>query len=981
MHPSRVLPALRHARFWREFLSALLFVSLLLPAHAAAPQWWAQRGVIAPNKARDDFAAINQGQLKNLAAKAVAEMNAKLTGGAGTALNQRVASWSTNTAQADDFAGVNIGQAKAVARPVYERLLAAGAITTLPSWITTPAASNQDFAAANIGQVKNLFAFEVPDQVGTSGAGGSGTGGSGTGGSGTGGSGTGGSGTGGSGTTTGTEYSPFVITYESWTAGRLNPNADNKTAGEVHGEFIGEITTYTLGFFQGDRFEPTKSTDVYVHAVRLSGATDIEAWKQANSTPMPKYKMRTNRFEEFTGENGLFAGGQEWESFTVIDPNPNGGLNETGPEVLVNEWGSVQQSTFRVERGLRSPRPTYSFTDEGNSWKVAAINATGEGTYDGVFIDPKEPDPMEVAHYMTAMGYGPATTSVNWVIPEPRLVQSPGTALGQMGSGHVIPFSPFHVPLTVSTVAISSSSLTKTTIPRNTSGGGTHDVYQGYYEHGKLNISWRSDFPVPLDENARKAWINRFLVMRTEINEVNGSTTVNTTTKPLSELVGENFTGSVLLSHLDAGAPQAGSTTAVIISLIPAGIDEVFERDQKWNKAPSPKHWVKPTPANYGYNDDEREGSTILTRTLFVAVEPSSGKVELDVKGAGGSSGTMQTLVGLKSHSGTMLNDVATMSGGVAHLDFTPANGINDGRHELCIGLDKNSNGKLDADEVVTFPQDKKFWIRAVTASDYSSNRSHVAWVQDYSRAVVGDFTADILNTFLGKTATLAGSTSTTTVTVPINRSDLTHIAGSTYNPTNGETTLDKFHLPDGSDATLSIEKTLDIGASAGLRGVLDETWNHYLSQFQAQLTSNPSLQTWTSGPLAIKPTNGSINCSQGGSEMPQNLTYSIGTSGITGTMNFTIQRNPQDSTKFYLKQLDVDCTVEDLLDYDWTRGPNSESRPAAIVEIGWQPPTRTAGKVFFVSIKVVQSYGTGALEKFNLAPGSGTTPPPAGTD
>jgi hypothetical protein len=114
---------------------------------------------------------------------------------------------------------------------------------------------------------------------------------------------------------------------------------------------------------------------------------------------------------------------------------------------------------------------------------------------------------------------------------------------------------------------------------------------------------------------------------------------------------------------------------------------------------------------------------------------------------------------------------------------------------------------------------------------------------------------------------------------------------------------------------------------------------------------------------------------------MPQNLTYSIGASGITGTMNFTIQRNPQDSTKFYLKQLDVDCTVEDLLDDDWTRGPNSESRPAAIVEIGWQPPTRTAGKVFFVSIKVVQSYGTGALEKFNLAPGSGTTPPPAGTD
>lgn len=426
---------------------------------------------------------------------------------------------------------------------------------------------------------------------------------------------------------------------------------------------------------------------------------------------------------------------------------------------------------------------------------------------------------------------------------------------------------------------------------------------------------------------------------------------------------------------IDLKADNFQEGKEIVLDAMPVDIEEVFERDQKWNKAPSPKHYN----GNYGYNDDQREGSTILKRTLFVAVEPGSGKVELDVKGAGGSSGTMQTLVGLKSHSGTMLNDVATMSGGVAHLDFTPAHGINEGKHELCIGLDKNSNGKLDTDEVFVFPQDKKFWIRTVTTSDYSSNRSSIAWKQDVAYWSVGKFTSDVLETFLGDTATLGESTSTTTATVPINRSDLTHIAGSTYNPTNGETTIDKFHLPDGSDATLSIEKTLDIEASVGLRGVLDQTWNHYRSQFQTQLMSNPSLQTWTSGPVEITPTNGSINCSQGGPEIPQNLSYSIGTAGISGTMNFTIQRNPQDSTKFYLKQLDVDCTVEDLIDYDWTRGPNSESRIASIVQIGWQPTSRKAGKIFFVSIRVVQTYGAGALEKFNVAPGSSTTPPGGG--
>lgn len=455
----------------------------------------------------------------------------------------------------------------------------------------------------------------------------------------------------------------------------------------------------------------------------------------------------------------------------------------------------------------------------------------------------------------------------------------------------------------------------------------------------------------------------------------------------VAEVTGQGVTGfsasqGVATLQARAGAydgdKDSGTFTQTTVSLLPVEVEEVFERDQRWNKAPSPKHWVKPTPAKNGYDDDQKEGSTILTRTLFVAVEPGSGKVELDVKGAGGSSGTMQTLVGLKSHSGTMLNDVATMSGGVAHLNFTPAHGINEGRHELCIGLDKNSNGKLDADEVVEFPQDKKFWIRAVTASDYTSNFNHVDWRETQAYFGGLSFTASVLQCFLAMDSTLDEATSTTTVTVPITRRDLTHIAGSKYDPSSGNTTIDRFHLPDGSTATLAIESTLDIEHSQGLRGVLDQTWVHYRAQFEQHLAANPQLQTWSSGPVQIKPTNGSINCS-GGAGIPDDLAYSIGTAGITGTMNFTIERNPSDSTKFYLKQLDIDCVVEDLIDYDWTRGPSSESRPASIVQIGWQPPARNGGRVFFVSIKVVESYDLSKLGKFNAAPGSGTTPPTGG--
>ncbi|MFL6538410.1 MAG: hypothetical protein ACJ8JD_09560, partial [Chthoniobacterales bacterium] len=67
-----------------------LFLCALIPllAYAAAPAWWSQRGVLNDNVAPDDYAAANQGQLKNIANAAVAEMDANLPGGAGERLHQ-----------------------------------------------------------------------------------------------------------------------------------------------------------------------------------------------------------------------------------------------------------------------------------------------------------------------------------------------------------------------------------------------------------------------------------------------------------------------------------------------------------------------------------------------------------------------------------------------------------------------------------------------------------------------------------------------------------------------------------------------------------------------------------------------------------------------------------------------------------------------------------------------------------------------------
>jgi hypothetical protein len=99
---------------------------------AAAPAWWSERGVTVNNATPDDYAPANQGQLKNVAKAAVAEMDAKLSGGAGQELHNLVASWSIPSPQTNDFAPLNIGQLKNVAKPFYDRLIAAGLVNAYP---------------------------------------------------------------------------------------------------------------------------------------------------------------------------------------------------------------------------------------------------------------------------------------------------------------------------------------------------------------------------------------------------------------------------------------------------------------------------------------------------------------------------------------------------------------------------------------------------------------------------------------------------------------------------------------------------------------------------------------------------------------------------------------------------------------------------------------------------------------------------------
>jgi len=150
---------------WILFVAAFAMApSILL---AVTPSWWATYGVQNENPA-NDYAAVNQGQVKNIAVAAVSELDTDLAqfGGAGGQLDQLASTLiSGSSPQRNDYAAINLGQLKALAQPFYDRLLALGynippVMSGTYPWITSGLAAN-DYAMANLGQVKNLFSFDV----------------------------------------------------------------------------------------------------------------------------------------------------------------------------------------------------------------------------------------------------------------------------------------------------------------------------------------------------------------------------------------------------------------------------------------------------------------------------------------------------------------------------------------------------------------------------------------------------------------------------------------------------------------------------------------------------------------------------------------------------------------------------------------------------------------------------------------------------
>ena len=111
------------------------------------PTWWVTYGVLNTNALDmiNDYAAVNQGQLKWIALQAYSAMTSKY-GEVSSTISNRIGSFTSD----DNYQAVNLGQLKWLAKPFYDDLQ-----RSYP-WRET---NTNDYAVANIGQVKNAFSF------------------------------------------------------------------------------------------------------------------------------------------------------------------------------------------------------------------------------------------------------------------------------------------------------------------------------------------------------------------------------------------------------------------------------------------------------------------------------------------------------------------------------------------------------------------------------------------------------------------------------------------------------------------------------------------------------------------------------------------------------------------------------------------------------------------------------------------------------
>lgn len=523
-----------NARTKQYVATILLICHLGALSHSQSPEWWVTRQARTLNASPDDYALINQGQLKQLAYAAYLEMEGKLTGGAGPQISALVQSWlAPGGVGRDDYAVANIGQLKALATLYHARLQEAG--VAVPYTWTTDTSDDDDFAPANIGQAKALFAFQLSASAETwsgellayKNAYGGLFG----------------------------EETPFVLHYLDWRCNQVQTHI-----GETR--TLGWTETWKWQLLNGPLNWPEWAKSSTLYEALPDGMTSHQ-WATRFDDQIPYFIKRSILLERnhgFVAAPSLLTSIDEYEVEEVLWwPGVRLGLSLD----LKQTW-----QVHDVETGLPvwgSLYPNVSLDDKlasHNSYQYeVTIHTYRESHSDEVTaLLPEAPLGQVPSHGLTQHAAGPLTPPVHgW---SPAVLTPVDAPLQALTSGtETIPFEPMRLPITGGVLATAKTVLEKRPMYHLPDGGQPQllDRWQGVHRQGKVALAWRTDISTSLTPAVMQNWVDRFHVLIEEtVNSANGSPPVTTSTsRPLADFLQAFDAGPQVIGELNTG-PLAG---------------------------------------------------------------------------------------------------------------------------------------------------------------------------------------------------------------------------------------------------------------------------------------------------------------------------------------------------------------------------------------------------------------------------------------
>lgn len=383
-------------------------------------------------------------------------------------------------------------------------------------------------------------------------------------------------------------------------------------------------------------------------------------------------------------------------------------------------------------------------------------------------------------------------------------------------------------------------------------------------------------------------------------------------------------------------------------------VEEVFEKDQIWNKVPNPR---QPNYANQFSEPAAALSDAELNNRLFIAIEPSSSKIEVSVQLEDRMEDSIvgKFLSGVRNQdTGTLINEFAAFSnpsgsseGSVSELSFTPAGSGEDVVYEVIVGLDSDNDGSLSSSEVLELGG-TPFTLSALTASDISDALSSPEFVGGKTVLIAKDMIAY----FLGNSSTVGEASLTGSVTHPISDTTITMIAGSDYDQGTGETDVPEFHANSASTYADILVSYFSADASIGLYQLVQRTWARHASEIWNHFeTTGDTEKLFT---YSIDEADSSLNFYYGfgfGLNPPRLAFGNAKASG--GTVSLNLYR---DGDRIYANLISFNTTVEDTYDFDFTRPESSASREGAIIQVSYDGG-RNQGRIFHVGVDVSASF------------------------